>query len=312
MPPKVIVRDLRKRYGGVEAARGVSFEIQAGEIFGLLGANGAGKTTTLECMLGLREPDSGTIEVCGFDARKDPREVKQRVGAALQSTALQDKLTPREALALFGTLYRQSVPPQELITRFGLQEKADAPFEGLSGGQRQRLALALAFVNRPELVFLDEPTTGLDPQSRRELHAEILRMKAEGHTVLLTTHYLEEAELLCDRIAIIHQGRVVATGTPGELIGQSSALQTVTLTTTSAIDAAALAGLTGVQDLACEGPVVRFRVRDAGLVLQEIGALLESSRAELVELKVRKATLEDVFIALTGRPPENPEQAAAS
>ena len=149
MPPKVIARDLRKRYGGVEAARGVSFEIQAGEIFGLLGANGAGKTTALECMLGLREPDSGTIEVCGFDARKDPREVKQRVGAALQSTALQDKLTPREALALFGTLYRQSVPPQELITRFGLQEKADAPFEGLSGGQRQRLALALAFVNRP-------------------------------------------------------------------------------------------------------------------------------------------------------------------
>ncbi|HEY0968129.1 MAG TPA: ABC transporter ATP-binding protein [Opitutaceae bacterium] len=312
MPPKVIVRDLRKRYGGVEAARGVSFEIQAGEIFGLLGSNGAGKTTTLECVLGLREPDSGTIEVCGIDALKDPREVKQRVGAALQSIALQDKLTPREALALFGSLYRQCVPPQELIARFGLEEKADAPFEGLSGGQRQRLALALAFVNKPELVFLDEPTTGLDPQSRRELHAEILRMKADGHTVLLTTHYLEEAEILCDRIAIIDQGRVVATGSPRELIGQSSALQTVTLTTTEPLDAAALAGLTGVQDIACVGGEARFRVREAGQALREIGALLETRRVELVELKVRKATLEDVFIALTGRPPDSDNRTTGS
>lgn len=312
MSPKVIVRDLRKRYGGVEAARGVSFEIQSGEIFGLLGSNGAGKTTTLECVLGLREPDSGTIEVCGIDARKDPREVKERVGAALQSTALQDKLTAREALALFGTLYRQSVPPAELISRFGLEEKADAPFESLSGGQRQRLALALAFVNRPELVFLDEPTTGLDPQSRRELHAEILRMKAEGHTVLLTTHYLEEAELLCDRIAIIEQGRVVATGSPRELIGQSSALQTVTLTTSEPMDRAAFERLTGVQDLSCVGTLARFRVRDAGRVLQEIGALLEARQAELVELRVRKATLEDVFIALTGRAPEGVDGATGS
>lgn len=306
MASKVILRDLRKCYGGVEAVQGVSFEIAAGEIFGLLGANGAGKTTTLECVLGLREPDSGLIEVCGVDARRNPREVKQRVGAALQSTALQDKLTPREALALFGTLYRQSATPDELIARFGLGEKADAPFESLSGGQRQRLALALAFVNRPELVFLDEPTTGLDPVSRRELHDEIRRMKADGHTVLLTTHYLEEAELLCDRIAIMDRGRVVATGTPAELIGRSSALQTVTLVAAGPLDVAQLGRIPGAQDLTVEGAHARFRVRDTGRALPAIGAWLETNGIELVDLRVRKATLEDVFIALTGRAPDAP------
>ena len=169
MPAKVIIRDLRKSYGGVEAVAGVSFEIQDGEIFGMLGPNGAGKTSTLECVIGLREPDSGTIEVCGIDARQHPQEVKQRIGAALQTTSLQDKITGREALALFGSFYRRSVPPADLLKRFSLEEKADAPFDTLSGGQKQRLALALAFVNQPELVFLDEPTTGLDPQSRREI-----------------------------------------------------------------------------------------------------------------------------------------------
>ena len=186
MTAKVIVRDLRKRYGGVEAVRGVSFEIQDGEIFGMLGPNGAGKTTTLECVIGLRDPDEGTIEVCGIDARRQPAEVKQRIGAALQATALQDKITPREALALFGSFYRDCVPTNDLLKRFALEEKADVYFDTLSGGQRQRLALALAFVNNPQLVFLDEPTTGLDPQSRRELHGEIAAMKRDGHTVLLT------------------------------------------------------------------------------------------------------------------------------
>src|SRR6188768_2560752 len=223
---KVIVRDLKKRYDGIEAARGVSFEIQ----------DGAGKTTTLECVIGLREPDAGSIEVCGIDARRHPREVKQKIGAALQTTSLQDQITPREALTLFGSFYSQRLPAGQLLDRFGLADKADAYFDTLSGGQRQRLALALAFVNRPELVFLDEPTTGLDAQSRRELHHDIQRMKTDGHTVLLTTHHLEEAELLCDRIAIIAEGRIIATGRPRDLIAGSSALQTVTLTTTGPLD----------------------------------------------------------------------------
>jgi ABC-2 type transport system ATP-binding protein len=304
MPAKVIVRDLSKRYGGVEAVRGVSFAIEAGEIFGLLGPNGAGKTSTLECLVGLREADAGTIEVCGLDARKQPREVKQRIGVALQSTALPDKITPREALRMFGAFYRVRAEPAALLERFALTEKADERFDTLSGGQRQRLALALAFVNKPELVLLDEPTTGLDPQARRELHAEILRMKADGHTVLLTTHYLDEAEQLCDRIAIIDHGRVIATGAPRELIAQSSGVQTVTVTTVPAIAAAEwgkLPGASEVQAARAEGGAVTFRTERPTETLAALAALVAARRVELVELLVRKASLEDVFVGLTER-----------
>ena len=299
MPAKVIVRDLSKRYGGVEAVRGVSFAIEAGEIFGLLGPNGAGKTTTLECLVGLREADAGALEVCGLDARKQPAEVKQRIGVALQSTALQDKITPREALKLFGAFYRKRAEPAALLARFALTEKADARFDTLSGGQRQRLALALAFVNQPELVLLDEPTTGLDPAARRELHAEILQMKRDGHTVLLTTHYLDEAEQLCDRIAIIDRGRVIATGAPRELIAQSSASQSVTLVTKPGIDGAAVAGLPGASDVRSEGGAVKFRTARPTETLAALAALLATQRVELVELQVKKASLEEVFVGLT-------------
>jgi ABC-2 type transport system ATP-binding protein len=303
MSAQVIVRDLSKRYGGVEAVRGVSFEIQAGEIFGLLGPNGAGKTTTLECLVGLREVDGGEIEVCGLDARKQPGEVKQRIGVALQSTALQDKITPREALKLFGAFYRERAEPAALLERFALTEKADARFDTLSGGQRQRLALALAFVNKPELVLLDEPTTGLDPSARRELHAEILRMKADGHTVLLTTHYLDEAEQLCDRIAIIDHGRVIATGAPRELIAQSSASQSVTLVTNPVIAIAAVARLAGVSEVRSEiggwGGAVKFRTTRPAETLAGLAGLIAEQRVELVELSVKKASLEDVFVGLT-------------
>jgi ABC-2 type transport system ATP-binding protein len=308
MPHKVIVRELSKRYGGVEAVRGVSFEIEAGEIFGLLGPNGAGKTTTLECLVGLREADAGSIEVCGLDVRKRPREVKQRIGVALQSTALQDKITPREALRLFGSFYRERAEPAALLERFALGEKADARFDTLSGGQRQRLALSLAFVNKPELVLLDEPTTGLDPQARRELHAEILRMKADGHTVLLTTHYLDEAEQLCDRISIIDHGRVIATGAPRDLVAQSSGLQTVTLVTKPMIDRERLARLIGVSELRAErseadvqGKPVTFRTDRPTETLAALAALIAEQRVELVELQVKKASLEDVFVGLTKR-----------
>jgi len=300
MPAKVVVRDLRKRYGEVEAARGVSFEIQDSEIFGLLGPNGSGKTTTVECVIGLREPDGGDIEVCGIDARRRPHDVKQKIGAALQTTALQDKITPREALTLFGAFYRDSEAPQAMLDRFALTAKADAPFDTLSGGQRQRLALALAFVNKPELVFLDEPTSGLDPQSRRELRAEVAKMKRDGHTVLLTTHDIDEAEELCDRIAIIDQGRIIAAGAPHDLVARSAATQSVSLVTSEPLDPALLSGLPGVEELTGDGTRIRFRTSNAGACVAELMTLLEREHTALVELEVRKATLEDVFIGLTG------------
>ena len=304
MSAHVVVRDLRKSYDRVDAVRGVSFDIQPGEIFGLLGPNGAGKTTTVECIVGLREPDAGLLEVCGLDARREPRAVKQKIGVALQSTSLQDKITPREALRLFGSFYRERVPPETLLERFALTEKADARVETLSGGQRQRLALALAFVNRPQLVFLDEPTTGLDPQSRRELHAAIAGMKHDGYTVLFTTHYLDEAEQLCDRVAIIDRGEIVATGTPRELIAHSRGSQTVTLQTTRPIEQARLAALPGVSEVEIgtgerDGADVRLQTTNATATLAGLTQLLEEFRADVVELHLRKASLEDVFLQLT-------------
>ena len=212
------VRDLVKRYGAVEAAAGVSFEVADGEVFGLLGKNGAGKTTTLECVLGLRRPDSGSILVGGIDAVAHPDRVKALVGAQLQATALQDRITPREALWFFASFYRTPANPDELIQQFGLAEKADAPFETLSGGQKQRLGVALALVNEPKLVVLDEPTAGLDAQARRELHEIIGKIRSGGRTVVITTHYIEEAHQLCDRIGIIDRGKIVAAGRPDDLI----------------------------------------------------------------------------------------------
>src|SRR5688572_25127749 len=285
MPAKVTVQHLSKRYGAVEAVRDVSFTIEAGEIFGLLGPNGAGKTSTLECLVGLREADGGELTVCGLDVRKKPREVKEKIGVALQSTALPDQVTPREALRMFGAFYRDRTDPETLLKRFALVEKADARFASLSGGQRQRLALALAFVNRPELVLLDEPTTGLDPQSRRELHLEILRMKQEGHTVLLSTHYLEEAERLCDRIAIIVQGRIVATGTPRDLIAQSHARQLVTVVTEPSLDRTQLAALPHIEELRVNDQTAQFRTTQTTATLAALTALLTSSRVELVDLE---------------------------
>jgi ABC-2 type transport system ATP-binding protein len=300
MPPKVIVRDLRKRYGPVEAVRGVSFEIEEGEILGLLGPNGAGKTTTVECILGLRQPDAGEIEVCGIDARRHPREVKQRIGAALQTTALQDRITPAEALALFGSFYRDRAAPDDLLGRFSLQDKADAPFDTLSGGQRQRLALALAFVNRPELIFLDEPTTGLDARVRRDLHGDIVRMRAEGHTLLLTTHYIDEAEELCDRIAVIDHGRIVATGTPRDLIARSGLLPVIRLSADAPVDPQTLRGLPGVSDVQCSGRDARFHAAHPATALAALTTALRELGVELVDLTVRQARLEDVYLQLTG------------
>jgi ABC-2 type transport system ATP-binding protein len=296
---QVIVRDLKKHYGDVQAVRGVSFEVQEGEIFGLLGPNGAGKTTTIECLVGLRDPDDGYIGLFGIDARKQPGEVKQKIGAALQTTALQDKITPREALRVFGSFYRDKADPDQLLERFALTAKADAAYDTLSGGQQQRLALALAFVNKPKLILLDEPTAGLDPQARRDLHGEIARMKTGGYTVLLTTHNVDEAERLCDRTAIMNHGRVVACGPPRELIAQSASTTSVFLSTDHRVEREALAGLPGVEDIVAESAGVRFRAVDVTRALAELIQLLSARSIGINELHVRKATLEDVLIELT-------------
>jgi ABC-2 type transport system ATP-binding protein len=218
---RLAVRDLRKHYGAVEAVRGVSFEVREGEILGLLGPNGAGKTTTVECVIGLRDPDSGAIEISGLDARRRPREVKQKIGAALQTTALQDKLTPREALELFGSFYERRASPAELLERFALTEKADAPFENLSGGQRQRLALARALLREAPIVVLDEPTSSLDLKTEGRVWHNVENLLA-GRTALVIAHRLSTARR-ADRIVVLDKGEVIEQGTHQELLALGGA-----------------------------------------------------------------------------------------
>jgi len=298
-PSRVSVRNLRKRYGSVAAVEGVSFDVEAGEIFGLLGPNGAGKTTTIECVIGLRDADEGDITVCGIDARRRPRDVKRKIGAALQTTALQDKITAREAIALFGALHGMTAAPDRLLERFDLIDKADASFDTLSGGQRQRLALALAFVNAPEVVVLDEPTAGLDAHARRQLHSEIARFKQDGCAVLFSTHDMDEAQQLCDRVAIMNLGRIAATGTPAELIAESQASHTVMLSTTSPVPRELLTSLPDVHDVTCDRSAARFRTSNAGRTLAALTAALDAHAIQVTELHVQKATLEDLFVELT-------------
>jgi ABC-2 type transport system ATP-binding protein len=275
--------------------------VQPGEIFGLLGPNGAGKTTTLECILGLRDPDAGEIEVCGIDLRRNSSAAKERIGAALQSTALQEKITPREALGLFASFYKKKADLNALIQRFDLSEKADSFYDTLSGGQKQRLALALALVNEPEFLLLDEPTAALDPQSRRELHDAILDLKSSGKTVVLTTHYIEEAEQLCDRIAIVDHGKIIAEGTPSALIAASKALPRVTVQTSKPLDEARAAKLGGVVSVEREHGRLALATARVGETVIDLVKWIEAEGNELSDMQVRKPTLEDVFIELTGR-----------
>ena len=301
MSAKILVRGLIKRYGATEAVRGIDLEVAAGTIFGLLGPNGAGKTSILECLLGLRQPDAGSIQLDGIDALADPARLKRRIGAALQSTELPDAITPREALRLFGSFYRERTPPVPLLERFGLTEKADAAFATLSAGQRQRLALALAIVHAPDILFLDEPTAGLDPASRRDLHDLIRQLRAEGRTILLTTHYLEEAHSLCDRIAVLDAGRIVATGRPDELIARSRVLPRVTLRTAEPVDAAAFLVLPGVRTAEWIDGELQLEVEEVGPAVVAAVHLLESRRNALLDLRVWRPTLEDTFLELTAQ-----------
>jgi ABC-2 type transport system ATP-binding protein len=302
MSVALTVENLRKSYGPVEAVRGISFAVLSGEIYGLLGPNGAGKTSTIECIIGLRTPDAGSITVCDLDVLRYPRQVKERIGVALQATALPDKITPREALKLFASFYRNPHDPDDLIQRFSLNEKANARFETLSGGQKQRLAIALALINNPDVLFLDEPTAGLDPQSRRELHDVIRQTRAAGKTVLLTTHYIEEAQQLCDRLAVIDGGRIIASGTPAELIASAKAPPHVTFTTVIAPNVERLEKLSAVTSAKVRGETATLHTTQPGQTIIDLVNLLQSDpQNDLVELAIHKPSLEDVFIELTGR-----------
>jgi len=301
MPAAVEVVDLVKRYGAVEAVRGLSLSVAQGEIVGMLGPNGAGKTSTLECIIGLRPADGGSISVCGIDARRDQTAIRERIGVQLQSTSLPEQIRVREALTLFASFYRRSVAPQTLLERFSLSEKADAPFASLSGGQKQRLGLALAMINEPEVLFLDEPTAGMDPQARCELHDAIRAMKAAGRSVLITTHYIEEAEELCDRVAVIDHGKVIACDTPAALVARSASVTRIVCTTDRPLDRATLATLESATAIEIDGLIARISSSAINRTIIALVHHLESSGATLVDLHIRKPSLEEVFIELTGR-----------
>jgi ABC-2 type transport system ATP-binding protein len=302
MPEGVIqVENLFKNYGSVEALRGVSFAVAEGEVFGLLGPNGAGKTTTVEILEGLRNPNSGQARVCGLDPQKAGDDFKQRVGAVLQSTSLPDKLRVEEALILFTHFYRRRRDPAELLRRFQLEEKRHAFYSELSGGQKQRLALALALVNDPSVLFLDEPTAGLDPQVRREIYTIIEELKKEKKTLLLTTHYIEEAERLCDRVAIIDSGRLIALGTPHELKQRSGSTTRIQVRLARAEADGALRQLEGVTDCReLDGSMVMHSTRPPQTIVALVKHL-EAHGNELQSLEIASPSLEDVFIELTGR-----------
>ncbi len=301
--PAVLCRGLVKRYGDVVAVDGLDLEIPPGECFGLLGPNGAGKTTTIEILQGLLVPDAGEVRVLGLTWAEHAAELRQRMGSQLQETKLADKLTVRETIRLFRSFYRRGTSEDEVLDIVQLREKAGTWVSKLSGGQRQRLAVACALVCQPDILFLDEPTTGLDPQSRRQLWDVILRFRAGGGTILLTTHYMEEAERLCDRVAVMDHGRMLALGTPRELIASLGAEHVVefALADGANLDPNRLRSLPGVADLRGEDGKTRLTVTRVHETVPALMQLLAERGAVLSELTTHHATLEDVFLALTGR-----------
>jgi ABC-2 type transport system ATP-binding protein len=297
------VHQLRKTYGEVVAVDGLDLEVQAGECFGLLGPNGAGKTTTIEICEGLTPADSGEVVILGRRWGRDDRQLRELLGISLQETQFSEKLTVAETVRLFRSFYLHGPTPEQVIETVQLGEKAGARVGQLSGGQRQRLALACALVGSPQLLFLDEPTTGLDPQSRRQLWEVIEGFKASGRSILLTTHYMEEAERLCERVAIVDHGRVIALGTPGELIESLGAEHVLEFAVAGpgALDEGALAGLDGVGSAGRRDGTYRLQVAELHRTMPALLGELRRQGVQLTELRTHSATLEDVFVALTGR-----------
>jgi ABC-2 type transport system ATP-binding protein len=299
--PIIQVENLYKNYGEVEALRGISFSVEEGEVFGLLGPNGAGKTTTVEILEGMRTPDRGVARVCGLIPSESGEDFKIKVGAVLQSTALPDKLRVKEAIDLFAQFYRNRADTERLLERFQLTEKRNAYYSELSGGQKQRLALAMSLVNNPQVVFLDEPTAGLDPQVRREIYDIIEELKSEKKTVLLTTHYIEEAERLCDRVAIVDHGKVMAMGTPRNLKDRSAGTTRIELRLARPLANGTLGNLEGVVDCReFDGAYVLHSARPPRTIVALVKQL-EAENNELQSLEIFSPSLEDVFIELTGR-----------
>jgi ABC-2 type transport system ATP-binding protein len=297
------VRSLRKAYGDIVAVDGLNLEVGPGECFGLLGPNGAGKTTTIEICEGLTAPDSGDVVVLGRRWGRDDRELRELLGISLQETQFAEKLTVAETVRLFRSFYPRGPSHEEVIATVQLQEKASARVGQLSGGQRQRMALACALVGDPQLLFLDEPTTGLDPQSRRQLWELIERFKAAGRSILLTTHYMDEAERLCDRVAIVDHGRVIAEGTPRELIASLRAEHVLEFAVSDGrpLDEPSLAALEGVCASSRRDGAYRLQVAELHRTVPALLGELRRQGAQLTELRTHSATLEDVFVTLTGR-----------
>ncbi len=299
----ITCRGLAKRYGSVVAVDGLDLEVRRGECFGMLGPNGAGKTTTIEIIQGLLKPDAGEVRVLDLDWDHHEPELRQRMGTQLQETKLAERLTVRETVMLFRSFYDQGCSVDEVLDKVQLQEKRDAWVVKLSGGQRQRLAVACALVCTPEILFLDEPTTGLDPQSRRQLWDIVAGFRDGGGTVLLTTHYMEEAEHLCDRVAVIDHGQIIALGSPQQLIASLAAQDVVefVLEGDGQVDRVALEALPGVHEVLADNGRVRLTVQRVHQAVPALMDLLARSGARLAELATHRATLEDVFLSLTGR-----------
>ncbi|WP_434041860.1 MULTISPECIES: ABC transporter ATP-binding protein [Sorangium] len=299
--PALVCRGLVKRYGDVVAVNGLDLEVRRGECFGLLGPNGAGKTTTVEILEGLTRPDAGDVEVLGERWVGDGIALRRRLGIQLQETRFPDKLRVGEVIALFRSFYPRGLDPAEALRRVSLQEKSGAYVRGLSGGQKQRLSLACALAGDPEVLFLDEPSTGLDPASRREIWAVVEDLKARGRTVLLTTHYMEEAARLCDRVAIVDRGRLLSLGTPAALVASLGAEHVVEVEVDGEIAEEELRGLPGVEAVRVAQRTLRLTVRDVARVLPPLLALCAAGGVEVRRLTTQHASLEDVFMALAGR-----------
>ncbi len=299
----LVLHELRKSFADVVAVNGLNLEVKRGECFGLLGPNGAGKTTTIEICEGLISPDAGTVQMLGHTWRDHADELRQRIGIQLQETQLPEKLTVEEVISLFRSFFCEGLTVERVITMVQLDEKRKSRVGGLSGGQKQRLAMACALVGDPELLFLDEPTTGLDPQARRNLWELVSQLRRAGRTIILTTHYMDEAERLCDRVAVMDYGRIIALGTPSELITSIGGEQIVefAIGASAPLNAAMLTGIQGVQSHRVHAGLHQLFVSELHTAVPRIFESLAAQGLNLTEFRTHSATLEDVFVSLTGR-----------
>jgi ABC-2 type transport system ATP-binding protein len=297
------VEGLKKSYGAFAAVKGIDFEVRAGEVFGLLGPNGAGKTTTVEILEGLRARSGGRVSVLGYDPEVQTLRLKDRVGVCLQATNLQEKIKVREAMEVFGSLYTRTVDTTQLLKRLQLWEKRESLYAKLSGGQKQRLALALALLNDPQALFLDEPSAGLDPQARLEIHELVLDLRREQRTILLTTHYIEEAEKLCDRVAIVDEGRIIAMGTPRQIQEKTLQDSTIEIQCAQPVAAGDLPQWAEAVKTALDERRTTITVtsRHPARTIVEMMKWLDAQGLELADIRIKRPSLEEAFIELTGK-----------